>query len=325
MPARTIAGTRADARALLPGLEAPDGRAERARTTTPPALAEVVRHYTERGADYGAWSREHLHFGYRAPGMSRLRLEPMLARMAEELVARLGLDPAGAHRLVDLGCGRGSVMRVAAAAFPRARVAGIDAVGPQLARARDIGAVRASLLRADYTRTPLASGCADGVVALESACYATGTGKADLAAECARLLRPGGRLAIGDGMYPRLPLPRGVRRLARLAERAWAVETFAVLPDLVAALEGAGFVDVRVEDVSRRLASSVAFVPVVAARFVVGALLGRAAAPGPGRWDALTGPLAGSLLGLAAPLLGRTAAGGGAPLFGYYFVTATRS
>jgi MPBQ/MSBQ methyltransferase len=300
------------AQALLPGLEVPDlGRAERAKRQ-----AEVVRHYTERGADYGAWSREHLHFGYRAPGMSRLRLEPMLARMAEELVGRLGLDPAGAHRLIDLGCGRGSVTRVAAAAFPRARLAGVDAVGPQLARARDVGAVRASLLRADYTRTPLATGCADGVVALESACYATGTGKPDLAAECARLLRPGGRLAIGDGMYPRpLPLPRGVRRLARIAERAWAVETFAVLPDLVRALEGAGFVDVRVEDVSRRLASSVAFVPVAAARFVVGALLGRTAAPGPGRWDALTGPLAGSLLGLASVR---------DPLFGYYFVTATR-
>ncbi len=289
-------------------------------------VAEVVRHYTQRGADYGAWSREHLHFGYRAPGMSRLRLEPMLARMAEELVGRLRLDPAGSHRLVDLGCGRGSVTRVAAAAFPRARLAGIDAVGPQLARARDVGAVRASLVRADYTRTPLATGCADGVLALESACYAAGTGKADLAAECARLLRPGGRLAIGDGMYPRpLPLPRGVRRLTRIAERAWAVETFAVLPDLVRALEGAGFVDVRVEDVSRRLASSVAFVPVAAARFVVGALLGRTAAPGPGRWDALTGPLAGSLLGLAAPLVGRTHGRGIAAIFGYYFVTATRA
>jgi SAM-dependent methyltransferase len=62
---------------------------------------------------------------------------------------------------------------------------------------------RMAHLEADYTRTGLPAAQADGAWAVESACYAEGTAKADFVREAARLLKPGARLAVVDGFLLR--------------------------------------------------------------------------------------------------------------------------
>lgn len=293
-------------------------------------LARLIRHYTEAGPDYGTWSPSfNMHFGYRAPGMSPFRLEPMLRRMTDELLARLALPAAGTRALLDAGCGLGEPARAAARAFPRALVVGLNAVPWQLARARppargrddaverddverdDDVERRVRLVRGDYTRAPFAAGAFDGVYALESACYAPGRDKGAFLAEAARLLRPGGRLAIADGFHKRARAPRALARLARRTEVGWAVvDGFPVLPELVARLGREGFRDARVEEISWRVAPSVAFVPWLSARFLARGLLSGGLRGE--RLEVALAPLLGSVLGLARPW------------FGYYFVSATK-
>jgi SAM-dependent methyltransferase len=72
---------------------------------------------------------------------------------------------------------------------------------------------RVAHVEADYTRTGLPAAQADGAWAVESACYAEGTAKADFVREAARLLKPGARLVVVDGFLLRQEA-RPRRRLA---------------------------------------------------------------------------------------------------------------
>jgi tocopherol O-methyltransferase len=132
-------------------------------------------------------------------------------------------------RVLDAGCGVGGSSVWLAREYG-ARVVGITLSPAQLARARDT-AKQQSLgeyvefdLR-DYAATGLPARSFDVVWALESSCYAAD--KSAFVREAHRLLRPGGRLIVGDGFLKRLP---------RTSAEAAAYDAFKrglVLPDLV--------------------------------------------------------------------------------------------
>jgi demethylmenaquinone methyltransferase/2-methoxy-6-polyprenyl-1,4-benzoquinol methylase len=145
------------------------------------------------------------------------------------------------------------------------RVIGLDFAGAMLQvgqrklRDRRLGG-RAPLVRADAMRLPLASGVVDAVT------IAFGIRNvADPAAACreiARVLRPGGRLAVLEFSMPRLPLVRGaytwyfrnvLPRIGRVVSRHDEAYTYLpasvgafLTPDEFARLVGgAGFTSVR--------------------------------------------------------------------------------
>ena len=166
----------------------------------------------------------------------------------------------------------------------------------------------------DYTRADqLPAGAFAGAYSIESACYARGLAKRDLVREVSRLLRPGGRFVIADGLYRVPPSQLGwtARALLRAVERGWAVESFAGCDALRGALVEYGFRDIRFEDVSWNVAASVAHVPFVSTRFLL-----RAATAGRGlhreRWRNVASSLLSTLTGFAVPW------------FGYFLVSATR-
>lgn len=109
--------------------------------------------------------------------------------------------PAGS-RVADLACGTGDFCRMLVAAGHEP--VGVDFSAGMLAAAR----TAAPLVRADVLRLPLASGSVDGVTC--------GFALRNLAAlepflgECARVLRPGGRVALLDVAEPEHALPRAV-------------------------------------------------------------------------------------------------------------------
>ena len=121
-------------------------------------------------------------------------------------IRSLGLPRAGV--LLDVCCGTADVGLQARAAGAVDRVVGVDFAGAMLrighekiGRAGESG--RIILLRGDATSLPSASGCVDGVTVAfgirnvqrpEVACR-----------EMARVLKPGGRLAILEFGEPRLP------------------------------------------------------------------------------------------------------------------------
>ncbi|UQX04857.1 methyltransferase domain-containing protein [Streptomyces sp. RerS4] len=109
-------------------------------------------------------------------------------------VTECGLAPG--DRVLDAGCGTGRALpALRAAVGPEGTVLGVDLTAPMLAAATRAGRGRAgTLLRADVARLPLRDGVLDAVFAAGLIAHLPDPG-ANLG-ELARVVRPGGRLAL---------------------------------------------------------------------------------------------------------------------------------
>lgn len=171
---------------------------------------------------------------------------------------RLALDAARVgpgDRVLDLACGTGDLAEAAAARG--ARVVGVDFSRGMLRGARRRG-VAAGLAQGDALALPLRTGCADAAVC--GFALRNFTALAPVFAELARVLAPGGRLALLDVDRPRarwlaaahsLYFDRFVPRIgAWLSDRAaysYLPRSTSYLPpepELLALLGAAGFAGV---------------------------------------------------------------------------------
>jgi SAM-dependent methyltransferase len=143
--------------------------------------------------------------------------------------------------VLDVACGPGNISRRALARLgPGGLLVGIDASPTMLARAvADTHATNAAYMRADAERLPFANASFDAVC-----CYAALYLIArpfDAIAEMARVLRPGGRVAVLTSVHrgPSLTLP-----LARLAASPSGVRVFS-RDEITSAFKANGLTDVR--------------------------------------------------------------------------------
>lgn len=125
------------------------------------------------------------------------------------------LDLRGDEQLLDLGCGRGAVLLQAAKLLPRGRAVGVDLwkTSEQSGNAtatteRNAGLEgvrdRVELRTADMTQLPFEDSSFDVVVSSIAVHNIAGpAGRARAIEEAARVLRPGGRLAIADIRHAR--------------------------------------------------------------------------------------------------------------------------
>lgn len=132
---------------------------------------------------------------------------------------------AGDETVLDLGCGRGAVLLAAAKRLPRGRAIGVDlwqadqtgnSQQATLANAVAEGvADRVEVRTADMTALPLADESVDVIVSSLAIHNIGGhAGRRQALDEAARVLRPGGRLAIADLWETR-------QHAARLRELGW--------------------------------------------------------------------------------------------------------
>jgi arsenite methyltransferase len=123
-----------------------------------------------------------------------------------------GLGLRGDERVLDLGCGRGALLLMAAALVPSGRAVGIDlwradqtGNGPDatLRNAEREGvADRVELTTGDITALPFPDGSFDLVVSnLVLHNISAVDGRRAALDEAVRVLRPGGRLVLGDLMH----------------------------------------------------------------------------------------------------------------------------
>jgi demethylmenaquinone methyltransferase / 2-methoxy-6-polyprenyl-1,4-benzoquinol methylase len=183
--------------------------------------------------------------------VNRLMTFRMDVKWRRTTVARLDL-PAGA-RVLDLACGTGDLCRELAASD--LRPVGVDLSFGMLAAAR----TSAPLVHADVLRLPVPDGAADGAT-----CGFALRNFVDLGAffvELARVVRPGGRVALlevaeppnpvlrwGHGLYFGAVVPRIGALLSDGAAYRYLPKSVAYLPAPEAMLEmlaGAGFVRPR--------------------------------------------------------------------------------
>lgn len=282
-------------------------------------IDQLVQYYTESGPDYEDWSRNyHMHFGFYRGWSNPFRLESMLQEMSKQVLMRLNINENKAVRLLDVGCGLGATARFAPALFPRVKVTGITLVPWQIEQARQITRAQhlyeqVKFFRLDYTATPFADNTFDGLYAIESMCYAQGLAKADFINEAWRVLKPGQKLVVADGFYKHTkPMGRFMRFCTDRSCRFWAFDTFAGLEACTDSMRETGFLNIHIEEVSWRLVPSLAFVPLVAMKFLFKELFIKKTAMTRLRWGHVFAPFLGIFVGLARKR------------FGYYLITATK-
>ncbi len=179
-------------------------------------------------------------------GYAEADLGGVPGEVLEAFVGAAALAPEvhGPGAVADLGCGAGLDAWVLAARGHR--VAALDASAPMLARLRRSLARRPGLplhcVLAELPRVPLRAGCVDWV--LMNGVANLVPDRPRLLAEALRVLRPGGRLRIGD-LVALEPLPPGLRDLPEAW--AWCLGGATGPDEWERALRLAGFVEVSVE------------------------------------------------------------------------------
>jgi ubiquinone/menaquinone biosynthesis C-methylase UbiE len=174
-------------------------------------------------------NRGFMNLGYAPeplrPGSTATR-QRSLARLVYQAV-----DPAPGQTLADLGCGKGGMARLIAAAAPGVRVLGVNIDRHQLLTAQTAGT---GFVVADAEQLPFADAAIDTVYAVELLSHIRD--KQALANECARILRPGGR-AVAD--FIALSRPYSDFNLGQRAHLSRVAALFAEQPHEVPTREDA--------------------------------------------------------------------------------------
>jgi demethylmenaquinone methyltransferase/2-methoxy-6-polyprenyl-1,4-benzoquinol methylase len=136
--------------------------------------------------------------------LNRILTFGMDARWRRATVRGLRLPPGAL--VLDLACGTGDLCRELTATHYRP--IGVDFSAGMLGQAR----TAAPLVRADALRLPIPSGAADGITC--GFALRNFAGLDPFFAECARVLRPQGRLAVVDVAEPR-------SRIVRAGHHVW--------------------------------------------------------------------------------------------------------
>jgi len=155
---------------------------------------------------------------------------PAYDRLQDEVCsAASGLQP---RSILDLGAGTGVTSQRVFAAYPDARLIGIDESDEMLEHARRL--VPAGDFRVARLEEPLPDGPFDLVISALAVHHLDGPGKADLFRRVAVALTAGGRLVIGDVVVPEDPADV----IAPLDDE---YDKPSPIPDQISWLEEAGF------------------------------------------------------------------------------------
>lgn len=242
---------------------------------------QLIRYYEEAGPDYALWSPKfNMHFGLWKNGMNPFDREAMLDRMNREVLDLI--DPSANDVLLDLGCGLGATSQYAARNYSFKKVIGITIVPWQVQQANKLIKEnglghKANVIECDYTAMPFEDDYADGAFALESVCHAESCGKEGFIKEMHRVLKKGKRFVIADGFLKK-PVSRlsfTTKKLYRAICSNWALSDMAELSLFIRNLKKQGFGEIKVNDISWKVAPSVAHAPFVTMKFILGALLRR--------------------------------------------------
>ena len=168
--------------------------------------------------------------------------------------------------VLDVGCGTGTLVVAAARREPLAQFTGLDADPSVLARARQKAAATRFDIAFDEGRAdalPYADGSFDVVLSTLFFHHLPDAVKHATAAELARVLRPGGRLVVGDLGRPQDPVMRvAVRATVQLLD-GLATTALNVRGELPGVLGAAGFAPVTVVE---RLRTPIGTIDTIVAR-----------------------------------------------------------
>ena len=165
------------------------------------------------------------------------------------VIARAAL--AAGERVLDVGCGTGTLAIAATRAAPDVKATGLDADPAILERAREKAAGADLEIAFDEgmsAELPYADASFDCVLSTLFFHHLPDEQKHQTAAELLRVLRPGGRIIVGDLGRPQDPLMRIVALVTVQLVDGFATTSLNIRGGLPDVLAGAGFADVTVRD-----------------------------------------------------------------------------
>jgi len=193
-----------------------------------PALGTeaIKKYYSDTQFEYGLvwnWRSKNtpaLHFGYydeKATNHHRSVIR------ANEVLAEMGNIQPGA-RIIDAGCGLGHSTLWLAEHY-NATVTGITIVPRQVETMQKFiakkGIKNVDFIEASYFNMPFEDNSIDVVWAIESVCHAKD--KSQFYKEAYRLLKPGGKLLIGENLRTARPMSQEKEDLLTEIFHSWAI------------------------------------------------------------------------------------------------------
>ena len=223
------------------------------------SLQRILRYYrsNESRIGYRVVLGGNRHFGYYEPGLRGhfRRFSTAQQAMEQLLIDTLAL-PAGS-RILDAGCGEGYTARAVAEGLD-AHVVGIDLLAESIERAREKADAdpfgRLTFEEMSFVDLAFDDGSFDGVYTMETLVHAPSP--ADVLAGYHRVLRPGGTLVMLEYSMPaRGDVSEEDYELYVQMNRDAGMDGYLQLvhDGFPALLEGAGFADVTVEDITDRM------------------------------------------------------------------------